>query len=141
MPYSAPNGQVYDSGEFEAVMDQAQGLADWQGFSARRTESAVQGKLRGIGMCCFLEVAGGILEEPVDLRFAEDGTVSLHTGAQALGQGHLATFPRLIANHLGIDVSRVRLVAGDSSRVPGLVATVASRSMMMAGSASALACD
>ena len=141
MPYGAPNGQVYDSGEFEAVMDQAQGLADWQGFSARRTESAVQGKLRGIGMCCFLEVAGGILEEPVDLRFAEDGTVSLHTGAQALGQGHLATFPRLIANHLGIDVSRVRLVAGDSSRVPGLVATVASRSMMMAGSASALACD
>jgi carbon-monoxide dehydrogenase large subunit len=141
MPYSAPNGQVYDSGEFEAVMNKALGLAAWQSFGARRAQSARAGKLRGIGMCCFLEVAGGILEEPADLRFSEDGTVSLHTGAQALGQGHLATFPRLVARHLGIDVSKVRLVAGDSDQVPGIVATVASRSIMMAGSASSLACD
>lgn len=141
MPYSAPNGQVYDSGEFEAVMDKALGLAAWKSFGARRAQSARAGKLRGIGMCCFLEVAGGILEEPADLRFSDDGTVSLHTGAQALGQGHLATFPRLIARRLGIDVSKVRLVAGDSDQVPGIVATVASRSIMMAGSASSLACD
>ena len=141
MPYAAPNGQVYDSGEFEAVMDKALLLADWSGFETRRVQSARTGKLRGIGMCCFLEVAGGILEEPADLRFSEDGLVSLHTGAQALGQGHLATFARLVAKHLGIDAARVRLVAGDSSAVPGLVATVASRSIMMGGSASALACD
>ena len=141
MPYAAPNGQVYDSGEFEAVMDKALLLADWAGFEARRAQSARAGKLRGIGMCCFLEVAGGILEEPADLRFSDDGLVSLHTGAQALGQGHLATFARLVAQRLGIDAARVRLVAGDSSAVPGLVATVASRSIMMGGSASALACD
>jgi len=141
MPYSAPNGQLYDSGEFEAVMNKALGLAAWQSFGARRAQSVRAGKLRGIGMCCFLEVAGGILEEPADLRFSEDGTVSLHTGAQALGQGHLATFPHLIAKQLGIDVSKVRLVAGDSDQVPGIVATVASRSIMMAGSASSLACD
>ncbi|MBU3724913.1 MAG: xanthine dehydrogenase family protein molybdopterin-binding subunit [Burkholderiaceae bacterium] len=141
MPYTAPNGQVYDSGEFEAVMDKALALAKWNEFDQRRRQSESNGRLRGIGICCFLEVAGGILEEPADLRFHEDGTVSLHTGAQAIGQGHLTTFPKLIADQLGIDVGRVRLVAGDSDQVPGLVPTVASRSMMMGGSATRLACD
>ena len=75
MPYAAANGQVYDSGEFETVMDQALALADWQGFPARRAAAAASGRLRGIGLCCFLEVAGGILEESADLRF-EDGGAS-----------------------------------------------------------------
>ncbi len=141
MPYAAPNGQVYDSGEFEVVMDKALALSEWSTFEQRRQASARQGKLRGIGLCCFLEVAGGILEEPADLRFAADGTVSIHLGAQDIGQGHLSTYPALIAKRLGIDVGRVRLVAGDSDQTPGLVATVASRSTMMAGSATALACD
>ena len=141
MPYTAPNGQIYDSGEFEAVMDKAIALSEWQGFEARRIISNQQGKLRGIGMCCFLEVAGGILEEPADLRFSEDGIVSIHLGAQDIGQGHLSTYPVLIARRLGIDIGKIQLVAGDSDQTPGIVATVASRSTMMAGSASALACD
>ena len=141
MPYRTPNGPVYDSGEFEAVMDRALDLADWKGFPARRAASERAGRLRGIGLCCFLEVAGGILDETVELRFAADGTVALHTGAQPMGQGHLSTFPFLIGAHLGIDPSAVRLVQGDSDRVPAGTPSVASRSMMMAGSAAAIACD
>lgn len=141
MPYSAPNGQVYDSGEFAAVLEKALELADWDGFAARRATAARAGLLRGIGICCFLEVAGGILEEPARLLFSDDGMVSIHTGAQALGQGHLATYPRMVARHLGIEVGKVRLVAGDSDQAPGIVATVASRSLMMVGSATTLACD
>ncbi len=141
MPYAAPNGQVYDSGEFEQVMDKALELSQWHSFEQRRQDSQQSGKLRGIGICCFLEVAGGILEEPADLRFGDDGTVRIHIGAQDIGQGHLATYPTLIARRLGIDVGLVRLVAGDSDQTPGLVATVASRSTMMAGSATVMACD
>ena len=141
MPYRTPNGPVYDSGEFEAVMDRALDLADWKGFPARRAASERAGRLRGIGLGCFLEVAGGILDETVELRFAADGTVALHTGAQPMGQGHLSTFPFLIGAHLGIDPSAVRLVQGDSDRVPAGTPSVASRSMMMAGSAAAIACD
>jgi carbon-monoxide dehydrogenase large subunit len=141
MPYRAPNGPVYDSGEFEAVLDRALALADWKGFPARRAASERAGRLRGIGLACFLEVAGGILDEVVELRFDADGTVALHTGAQPMGQGHLSTFPPLIAARLGIDPRAVRLVQGDSDRVPAGTPSVASRSMMMAGSAAALACD
>ena len=141
MPYRAPNGQVYDSGEFEAVMDRALALADWKGFPARRAASGRAGRLRGIGLCCFLEVAGGILDETVDLRFEADGTVVLRTGVQAIGQGHLSVFPPLVARRLGVDVSAVRLVQGDSDEVPAGTPSVASRSLMMAGSATAMACD
>ena len=37
---------------------------------ARRAASERAGRLRGIGLACFLEVAGGILDETVDVRFA-----------------------------------------------------------------------
>jgi aerobic carbon-monoxide dehydrogenase large subunit len=141
MPYRTPNGPIYDSGEFEAVMDRALALADWKRFPARRAAAERAGRLRGIGICCFLEVAGGILDETVELRFRADGTVALHTGAQPMGQGHLSTFPPLIAARLGIDPGAVRLVQGDSDLVPAGTPSVASRSMMMAGSAAALACD
>ena len=141
MPYRAPNGQVYDSGEFEAAMDKALALADWTGFPARRAVSERAGRLRGIGLGCFLEVAGGILDETVDLRFEDDGSVALRTGVQALGQGHLSTLPLVVAGRLGVDAGAVKLIEGDSDEVPVGTPSVASRSMMMAGSAAARACD
>jgi carbon-monoxide dehydrogenase large subunit len=141
MPYRTPNGPVYDSGEFEAIMDRATELADWRGFNKRRAASRRSGKLRGIGMCCFLEVAGGILNEKADLRFEEDGSAAIRLGVQAMGQGHLSTLPTIVAKRLGIDVKSVKLIEGDSDEVPDGTPSVASRSLMMAGSASVVACD
>jgi aerobic carbon-monoxide dehydrogenase large subunit len=141
MPYRTPNGPVYDSGDFATLMDRALALADWNGFGARRAASERNGKLRGIGMGCFLEVAGGILDETVDLRFEADRKVALRTGAQAMGQGHLSTFVPLVAARLGVDPADVRLVEGDSDEVPAGTPSVASRSIMMAGSATSVACD
>jgi carbon-monoxide dehydrogenase large subunit len=141
MPYKTPNGPTYDSGDFRTMLDRALALADWGGFKARRRVSQKAGKLRGIGIGCFLEVAGGILDETVDLRFEPDGKVALRTGAQAMGQGHLSTFVPLLAKRLGIAETAVRLVEGDSDEVPAGTPSVASRSIMMAGSATVLACD
>lgn len=141
MPYKTPNGPIYDSGEFQRILEKAQAFADWNGFAERRRASERNGKLRGIGIGCFLEVAGGILDETVDLRFEPDGKVALRTGAQAMGQGHLSTFVPLVAQRLGIDPQAVRLVQGDSDEVPAGTPSVASRSIMMAGSATAVACD
>jgi carbon-monoxide dehydrogenase large subunit len=141
MPYQTAIGPIYDSGEFEASMDKALKLSDWSGFAQRREASLKNGFLRGIGMCCFLEVAGGILNERADLRFEADGMVAIRVGVQAMGQGHLTTFPRVIAKRLGIDIRKVKLIEGDSDEVPDGTPSVASRSLMMAGSASVLACD
>ena len=48
---------------------------------------------------------------------------------------------RLLARRLGIDPHAVRLVEGDSDEVPAGTPSVASRSIMMAGSATTIACD
>ncbi len=142
MPYRAPSGQAYDSGEFEAVLDKALALADWKGFAARRKASESEGRLRGIGVCCFLEVAGGApLSEVADLRFEPDGTAILRTGAQAMGQGQMTTLPLILSKQLQIDPARIRVLQGDSDEVPGGIPTVASRSTMMVGGAMQLAAD
>ena len=104
MPYQTANGPIYDSGEFEAR---------WTGRCTRRLEGIFRaprrshkaGMLRGIGICCFLEVAGGILNEKADLRFEPDGTAAIRLGVQAMGQGHLSTLPRVVAKRLGVSIS------------------------------------
>ncbi|MBV8169395.1 MAG: xanthine dehydrogenase family protein, partial [Alphaproteobacteria bacterium] len=59
IPYKTPVGTVYDTGDFEVVLDKALALADVAGFAARRAGSETAGKRRGLGVSCFLEHAGG----------------------------------------------------------------------------------
>ena len=47
MPYKAPSGMLYDSGEFSLVMDKALLAADWDGYPGRQAESAARGKSAG----------------------------------------------------------------------------------------------
>src|SRR5215472_12219647 len=46
------------------------------------------GKLRGLGIACFLETARGTPNEGAEIRFEADGAVSLLLGTQSNGQGH-----------------------------------------------------
>ncbi len=141
MPYRTPVGQLYDSGEFEAVLDQALALADWSGFDRRRSAAAARGWLRGRGLACFLETAGGLLDESAVVHFSADGHVELRTAAQSNGQGHLASLARAAAERFQLPVDRVRVIEGDSDVAPQGFVSVASRSMMMAGSATLAAVD
>ena len=141
MPYRSPSGRLYDSGAFEAVLDLALQAADWDGYAARQAASTARGMLRGRGVGCFLECVGGLMYESADLRFAEDGGVDLVVATQSSGQGHETTFPDLVAARLGIPPELVRLRQGDSRDVPRGLASIASRSLLMAGSSLSLACD
>ncbi len=141
MPYRSASGRLYDSGAFEEVLDLAIAAADWDGFDARRTASAAGNRLRGRGVGCFLECVGGLMYESADLRFAPDGGVDLVVATQSSGQGHETTFPALVADRLGIPAELIRLCQGDSRDVPRGLASIASRSLLMAGSSLFLACD
>ncbi|HEY1797133.1 MAG TPA: molybdopterin cofactor-binding domain-containing protein, partial [Stellaceae bacterium] len=59
LPYKGALGTVFDSGEFAPVIAEALQAADAAGFSARRAQSEAGGKRRGLGVGCFLEIAGG----------------------------------------------------------------------------------
>ncbi|TPG52415.1 xanthine dehydrogenase family protein molybdopterin-binding subunit [Roseomonas nepalensis] len=141
MPYATAVGTTYDSGDFPAVLEAALRAADHAGFPARRAEAEARGRLRGIGLACFLENAGVMPDEPARIAFAPDGTVSVSINAVSSGQGHETVFGDLAAERLGVPRAAVRVTRGDSDRdVPGFGA-VASRSAMTAGGAIAVTAD
>jgi len=135
MPYRAPSGMAYDSGEFGALLDRALVLADWDGFEARQAESAARGKLRGRGVGSYLEVNAPPSKEMGGIRFEADGTVTMVTGTLDYGQGHAATFAQILVEHLGVPFETVRLLQGDSDQLVAGGGTGGSRSTIASGTA------
>ena len=140
MPYTAANGMSYCSGEFETILDRALLLSDYAGFPVRRAEAAGRGKLRGLGLACYLEIAGVIPVEDFRLDGDADGVVHIHSGLQSNGQGHETVFRKLVSQELDIDLDATRLGPGDSEKVPDGVGSFASRSMTTGGAAALIAC-
>lgn len=135
IPYTTAFGNTYDSGNFPAVFERALMAADYAGFAARKKAAKKQGRLRGIGIGCYLEIAGAFPEEAARISFTGNRQVVVSVGAGGSGQGHPTVFPKVAARLLGIDRAAVTLSSGDSARdVPGFGA-VASRSAMMTGGA------
>ena len=59
MPYKTPVGTTYDSGDFPALFETALERADVAHFKQRAEAAQRAGKRRGLGVACFLEIAGG----------------------------------------------------------------------------------
>ncbi|MCW5730397.1 MAG: xanthine dehydrogenase family protein molybdopterin-binding subunit [Alphaproteobacteria bacterium] len=135
MPYRAASGQVYDSGDFPAVFARALELADWQGFAARKAESARRGLLRGIGIGHYLEVTAPPAREMGGIRFEANGEVTIVTGTLDYGQGHWTPFAQVLADRLGLPFARIRLLQGDSDALIAGGGTGGSKSMMASGAA------
>jgi carbon-monoxide dehydrogenase large subunit len=134
-PFTAASGQVVDSGDFEAMLDQAVAAADWAGFAGRKAESEARGLKRGIGVCAYLEVTAGAGQEHGGIRFGEDGRVTMVSGTLDYGQGHRATFAQLLSARLGIPFEAIDLLQGDSDELLVGGGTGGSRSVIAAGGA------
>jgi carbon-monoxide dehydrogenase large subunit len=135
MPVTNALGNTVDSGAFAETLDHALARADVVGFPARRRDSEGRGLLRGLGFAYHIKGTGGSPTENVDIRFEVDGTVSLITGTQTIGQGHETTFPQILADRLGIPNERIHLVQGDTDRIPLGGGHGSSRATYMGGTA------
>lgn len=135
LPWTTPAGTAYDSGDFPGLLARAVEAADWAGFAARREESAAGGKLRGLGIGCYLEVTAPPTNEMGGIHFEPDGTVTIVTGTLDYGQGHWTPFAQVLHSKLGIPLDRVRLVQGDSDRLIAGGGTGGSKSIMASGAA------
>ncbi len=117
MPYKAPSGMNYDSGEFTAILDKALLVSDWTGFERRKAESAARGRLRGRGIGQYLEVTGPPAKEYGGIRFEDDGSVTMLSGTLDYGQGHATPFAQVLSEQTGIPFERLRLLQGDSDQL------------------------
>jgi len=135
MPMTNSFGFQVDSGAFAQTLDKALVRADHEGFADRRRASAARGRLRGLGFAYHIKGTGGAPEENVDIRFETDGTVSLITGTQHIGQGHETTFPQIVADRLGVPNELIHLRQGDTDLIPTGGGHGSSRATYMAGTA------
>ncbi|MEP7182958.1 MAG: xanthine dehydrogenase family protein molybdopterin-binding subunit, partial [Betaproteobacteria bacterium] len=153
-PYQTPVALTYDTGNYDATLDEAMKMADVAGFAARKAEASKRGKLRGIGYASYIEacglapsnVAGALgaragLFEAGEVRVHPTGSVTVFTGSHSHGQGHETTFAQIVAARLGIPVDNVDVVHGDTGRVPFGMGTYGSRSLAVGGTAIVKALD
>lgn len=153
-PYATPVALTYDTGRFDLCLEKALELADYAGFKARKAEAAARGKLRGIGLCSYIEacgiapsnVAGALgaragLYESAEVRFHPTGSVTVFTGSHSHGQSHETTFAQIVSEKFGIPIENVEVVHGDTNKIPFGMGTYGSRSLAVGGSAIVKAVD
>src|SRR5690242_7953666 len=153
-PYQTPVALTYDTGGYDACLDEAMKIADVKGFPSRRAEAAKRGKLRGLGYASYIEacgiapsnIAGALgaragLYEAGEVRVNPTGGVTVFTGSHSHGQGHETTFAQVVASRLGIPIENVEVVHGDTGRIPFGMGTYGSRSLAVGGTAIVKALD
>jgi aerobic carbon-monoxide dehydrogenase large subunit len=140
-PHQTPVIMNYDTGNYEASLDAALAAAKYAEFPARRGEASARGKLRGIGLSCYIEACGiapsqavgalgaGVgLWESAEVRVNPVGTIEVLTGCHSHGQGHETTFAQLVAERFGLPIEQVSIVHGDTDKVQFGMGTYGSRS-------------
>ena len=126
-PYEAPNGCIYDSGDYHAMLDKALELIDYPAVRKRQEEAAGSGKRIGIGIGTTLDSGTNNFGQSrlinPELPFSGNGeaafckldlygevTVTLGTTPQ--GQGHETTAAQVVADILGVTPEMVHVRAG-----------------------------
>ncbi|WP_434723152.1 xanthine dehydrogenase family protein molybdopterin-binding subunit [Mesorhizobium sp. RIZ17] len=153
-PHQTPVIMNYDAGDYNASLDAAMKAADYAGFTKRRADAGKQGKLRGIGMSCYIEACGiapsaavgslgaGVgLWESAEVRVNAVGTIEVLTGSHSHGQGHETTFAQLVTQRFGVPLDSVSIVHGDTDKVQMGMGTYGSRSGAVGMSAIVKALD
>ncbi|MDX8505868.1 xanthine dehydrogenase family protein molybdopterin-binding subunit [Mesorhizobium captivum] len=153
-PHQTPVIMNYDAGDYATSLDAAMKAADYAGFTKRKADAAKKGKLRGIGMSCYIEACGlapssavgslgaGVgLWESAEVRVNAVGTIEVLTGSHSHGQGHETTFAQLVTQRFGVPIDSVSIVHGDTDKVQMGMGTYGSRSGAVGMSAVAKALD
>jgi carbon-monoxide dehydrogenase large subunit len=135
MPYTNAMGQVYDSGKFGSILEQALTLGKWQDFAGREAESRKRGRLRGRGLASFLEWTGGnAFEERVTIAVTGAGEIEVYATTGPMGQGIETSYAQLVVDVFGVPIEKIRMIHGDTDRGSGF-GSAGSRSLFVAGSA------
>ena len=134
-PYRSSTGEVIDVGDFDRVLSAAEVSADIKGFKRRKKETEATGKLRGLGLCYYIESILGDPSEEAKVVFQEDGEVKILVGTQSNGQGHETVFAQFLSDQTGIPTEKITVIQGDSDLIPNGGGTGGSRSVTVQNNA------
>ncbi len=138
LPHVTATGARHDSGDYQAALDRALDLIDYDGARLEQAERRSRGsRPLGVGIGAFVERAGGAPDswEYGSVAIADDGAVVVRTGSTSAGQGQATVWRRLAAEVFDAELESVVLVSGDTAAVPDSVGSFASRSAQVGASA------
>jgi CO/xanthine dehydrogenase Mo-binding subunit len=126
----------YDSGDYEAVLDKALDMIGYRRFLAEeQPRLRAEGRHVGIGLVCYVEGTGIGPYEGAKVQVQANGKVSIATGIGTQGQGHFTSFAQIAADQLGVEVTDIDVVTGDTDQFYWGAGTFASRGAVVAGNA------
>jgi aerobic carbon-monoxide dehydrogenase large subunit len=148
-PYETPTGFVYDSGDYPTALRKALDEVGYEHLREEQTKARAEGRLLGIGIAHFTEAVGAgpsktydianlKMIDSAELRVHPTGKAILKLGVKSQGQGHETTFAQIVADELGIPVTDIKVVEGDTDNTPYGLGTYASRSTPVGGAATAM---
>lgn len=127
---------TYDSGNYEPLLDRALEMIDYEKFyKEMKPKAQKEGKKLGLGLVCYVEGTGIGPYEGARIQVQANGRVSVASGIGTQGQGHFTSFAQIVADQLGVKVTDVDLVTGDTDQFHWGVGTFASRGATVAGNA------
>lgn len=127
---------VYDSGNYEAVLDKAMAMIGYDEFlNDTQPKARAEGRHLGLGIVVYVEGTGIGPYEGARVQVQPGGKVSVVTGVGTQGQGHLTVFAQIVADQVGVDVRDVDVVTGDTDQFHWGAGTFASRGAVVAGNA------
>ena len=135
------NGASLGNARVIECLDRVVELAGWKN---RRVEQ--DGPIaRALGLACGVH-GNGLYPKMIDVttvtvRLQEDGTVTLYTGSQDMGQGLIRVVQLVAAETLKIPPERLDIIYADTDHTNLDMGTSASRGTWMGGRAAQLACE
>ena len=144
-PYTTPNGNIYDAGDYARMLDEAKKLIDYDGWRKKQAAARAEGRLLGIGIGTTLDSGannfGQLLlvnpdavfsgnNESARVKLGLDGSVVVTLGSVPQGQGHETAAAQVVADVLNIGPDMVTVRTGFDSNwnsYSGLSGTIASQ--------------
>lgn len=145
-PYASATGVEYDSGAYEPCLDEALRRVD---YDQARNDQAIRrergdSRCLGIGVCFYVEIGAGtpgFNQDYASVEILPSGRAKIAAGTQSHGQGHHTAYGQILSQVLGIPISEIDFIDGDTEIVPRGMGTAGSRSLQIAGSAVMLASE
>ena len=130
-------GAAYDCGDYPEMLSRALAAAGYDDLRAEQSRRRASGdsKLLGIGLSTYVEVTGAGASEYAMVEVLSNGKVRAHTGSTPYGTGHVTSWSMLISDQLGVPLSDIEVLFGDTDVIARGSVTGGSRSLQIAGSA------
>src|SRR5687767_2059245 len=127
---------TYDSGNYQPLLDKAMAMIGYEAFVRdEQPRLRAAGRSVGIGLVAYVEGTGIGPFEGARVQVQTSGKVAVATGVGTQGQGHFTVLAQIAAAELGVEVSAVDVVTGDTDQFHWGTGTFASRGAVVAGNA------